>query len=68
MAIYQSSNSSNSQLIERIRERRDRLYPNTVPASRRKKTDDLKAAKIQEHIDEEMRKKGESLRALRAEK
>lgn len=68
-AMYRSSNySSSSHFREKMSEILDRMYPNTVPASRRKDKDRSKTLAVQKHIEEEQQKRREALLESRTRK
>lgn len=63
-AMFRSSNYSNSSHFrEKMSEILDRMYPNTVPASRRKDKDKdrSRTLAVQKHIEEEQQKRREAL-------
>lgn len=64
MAYYTHSSNSTDDFRQRLQEIRDRMYPNTVPAHRRKRGTPLNPS-VYDHIAEQQKKKGMDLRARR---
>lgn len=60
MAIYNHSSNSSSHFRERMSEILDRMYPNTIPASRRPKGSRINS-NVYQHIEDERKRKMQAI-------